>query len=74
MPTLDIPKYLIREKELVVIPKEEYKTLLKMRAQRIQEVVMTKAQKRALQNARKNLSKGKTLTLGELKQKLELTS
>lgn len=74
MPTLNIPKNLIREKELVVISKEEYDNLLKSRAKRIREVTMTAIQKRALRIAEKNLSKGKTLTIGELKQKLGIKS
>lgn len=70
MTTLTIPKALIREEELIVIPKKEYENLLRTRAQRIQEVTMNSIQKRALDASRKNLSKGKFLTIHELRHKL----
>ena len=74
MPTLDIPKNLIKTEELIVIPKEEYKALLKLRTQRIQEVEMNILQNKALRVARKNLSKSNFLTIGDLKRKLGIAN
>lgn len=70
MATLTIPRSLIKEEDLVVIPKSEYRHLLQFRAKRIEEAEMTPTTKMALLSARKNLSKGKFLTVGELRHKL----
>jgi len=74
MTTLTIPQSLIRERELVVIPKAEYESLLKTRMRKIEEIEMTNIQKRALIDARKNLSKGKFMTIGNLRHKLGIES
>ena len=70
MATLTIPKNLLREEDLVVIPKSEYKSLLQIRTKKIEEVKMTSITKKALMSARKNLSKNKFLNIGELRHKL----
>lgn len=70
MTTITIPKNLIKEKDLIVIPREEYKTLLRYKNKRILEVKLTKPQITRLKKIRSNLKKGKFLTIHELKQKL----
>lgn len=74
MPTLTIPKELTKKGELVIIPRKEYEEFLRFRRKALPEVSMTRAQKRSLMQARKNLAQGKYLTLDELKQKLEYTN
>lgn len=69
--TITIPSKLTSEKELVVIPLEEYQALMALK--QAYEFQPTSAQKRALERARKNRKKGDIFTLGELKQKLGLT-
>lgn len=70
--TITIPKNLSNGKELVIIPKEEYEAL--MRLKNVYEFQPTSVQKKALERARKNRKKGEIITLGELKQKLGLTN
>ena len=70
MPTLTIPRELVRSGELILIPRKEYDELLHFRMSSIREVDMTLAQKRALIRARKNLAAGEFLTPHELRQKL----
>ncbi len=74
MTTITIPENLIKEKELVIIPRREYEEFLHFRLKQIQEVELTSRQKQALVRARKNLSQGKFLTINELKQKLGFTN
>ena len=69
-----IPKKVSGGEELVVIPRKEYDELLEMRSKKIKEVSLTPRQKNALLQARKNLARGKYLTLNELKSKLGFTS
>lgn len=68
---ITIPRNLTNGKELVVIPKEEYEALMRLKS--VYEFQPTSIQKRALERARKNRKKGEVITLGELKQKLGLT-
>lgn len=68
---ITIPSNLTNGKELVVIPKEEYEALIRLKS--VYEFQPTSIQKRALEKARKNRKKGDTLTVRELKQKLGLT-
>ena len=70
MNTITIPKNLIKEKDLIIIPREEYKILLRYRNKRILEVELTKPQIIRLKKAKSNLKKDKFLTIHELKQKL----
>lgn len=67
MPTITISKNLIKD-DLVVIPRKEYESLLKLKA--IREFSPTAAQKKALRRAKRNFSRGKTLSYDELAQKL----
>ncbi len=70
MTTITIPKELSRKGELVIIPREDYEELLHFRLKNIKEVKMTPLQKRMLERARRNLRRGKFLTIHELKRKL----
>ena len=74
MAILTIPKRLIKENDLIIVPRKEYENLLKNRMRKIiEEAEITGTQKHALINARENLSKGKFLTIGELKRKMGFT-
>ena len=68
---ITIPGNLTNGQELVIIPKEEYEALMRLKS--VYEFQPTSIQKRALEKARKNRKKGDTLTVRELKQKLGLT-
>lgn len=71
MTTITIPKKLIKNDDLIIIPRKEYEKILDFRFKKIEkEVELTSVQKRTLIQARKNLSKGQFLTMYELKQKL----
>ncbi|MEK7170129.1 MAG: hypothetical protein AAB767_02475 [Patescibacteria group bacterium] len=72
MTIITIPKHLAH-KDLVLIPRKEYETLVRARVPRVfEEVAMTKAQKRAFERAERNFANGKSLTLNECKRKLGL--
>ncbi len=67
-----IPKKLTNGKELVVIPREEYESLIVLKE--IYEFFPTKTQKKILECARSNRAQGKVITLSELRRKLEITN
>ena len=69
MAVITIPQKITKGEELVVIPRQEYEGLLKLK--KIYEFQPTAAQKKALSQARKNRKKSNFLTLNELKEKLE---
>lgn len=68
--TITIPQKLTHGKELVVIPLEEYEALMELK--KIYQFKPTTAQRKSLEEARKNRRSGVTLTLNELKNKLGL--
>lgn len=73
MTVITIPKHLAN-KDLVLIPREEYEAMLQAQPPRVfKEVAMTKSQKRAFERAEQNYANGKSLTLDECKRKLGLT-
>jgi len=74
MTTITIPKELSKKGELVIIPRTEYDEFLRFRLKKIEEVIMTPLQKRMLERARRNLARGKFLTIYELKQKLGINN
>ncbi len=74
MVTITIPKKLMKNDDLVVVSRREYEEFLDFRLKKIKEVELTSLQKRALIRARKNLSKGKFLTIYELKQKMGIAN
>lgn len=69
--TLTIPSKLTNGKELVIIAREEYEALLGIR--NFIEFQPTSKQKKILQEARKNRTKERVITLNELKNDLGLT-
>ena len=69
MNTLTIPRNLIKNDDLVILPRKEYERLLST-AFLNKEVVLTLPQKKRLYSARENLSAGKSLTFNELRKKL----
>lgn len=72
MTTITIPKNLIKNDDLIVLPRKEYEKLLASRP--IIEFRPTVAEKKDLARARKNLARGNFLTINELKRKLGFTS
>lgn len=70
MTTITIPKKSTKSEELVAIPREEYEGFLQLR--KIYEFRSTAAQKKALEQSRKNRKQGKTMSLHELEKKLGL--
>lgn len=69
MKTFGIPQKLLKEKDIVVIPRKEYQELLFMK--RSLTFKPTRAERAALQKARSNFAKGKTLSLYEFRSTLE---
>jgi len=71
MTTITIPKELIKEEELVIIPRRKYEEFLRFQPlKKNKEFMITVFQKKRLEKARKNLAEGKYLTMHELKRKL----
>lgn len=73
MTTITIPKSSARKKELIAVPREEYEAytawLKRLKSSRVFDPTIS--DKRALQRARKNLAKGKALTLADLERELD---
>ncbi len=67
MPIAVIPKKVFSRGDLVIIPRKQYEELLEWKKE---EICLTPSQKRGLKQARKNMSRGKFMTINELKQKL----
>lgn len=68
MPTLTIPRKLIQNDDLVIVPRKEYEALKELR--KTAEFAPTAAQRAALSKAEQNLKAGKTLSYHELVRKL----
>lgn len=68
MTTITIPKKLVQQGELILIPRKEYEEFLRFK--RIQTFRPTVFQKHALAKARRDFRKGKCLTLIELHRAL----
>lgn len=68
MNTITIPRRIIKDDDLVVMPRKDYEDLLEFK--KIQEFIPTAAQKRSLVKAEANLRKGKTLKYNDLVRKL----
>ena len=63
-----IPKALSRMGDLVLVPRKEYESFLKLK--KIREFTPTMADRKALRRAERNLKKGKSLSYNELVRKL----
>ena len=70
MNTVTIPKKITKEKDVVVILREEYEKLLE---HQIPEFTPTAAEKRDVARARRNRARGNYFTIDELKRKLDFT-
>lgn len=71
MDTITIPKKIASKGDLVIMSRKEYEALLEFK--KFREFSPTAAQKKALTKARKNLARGKYLTLGKLRHELGFT-
>ena len=76
MPTITIPKTLIKEKELVLIPRKEYDKLLQLKdfektyIHKHREIKITPHQKSIFKKAERRIASGEFYTINELKSKL----
>lgn len=68
MNVLTIPKSLIKNDDLVILPRRDYEVLLGFRKTR--EIALTPALKRIIIQARKNRKGGNFLSFNELRNKL----
>ena len=57
-----------QKRDFLAMPRKEYKALLRL--SKVQEFTPTSAQKRALRKAESNFRQGKTLSYGEVLEKL----
>lgn len=67
---ITIPKELSKKGELVVIPRSEYEEFLRLKKV-IPLVKPTLSEKKAIQTGRKEIQKGKYITLKQLKDEME---
>lgn len=74
MNIITIPKELIKEGELVLIPRKQLEELIKMSKKTSEEIELTSLQKKALSLARSNKKLGKFLNFDELKNKLGIAN
>lgn len=58
MTTITIPKKIIKEEELMAIPRKEYQEFLDWQKQIIKGGSLNKSEKRALAEARKEMKRG----------------
>lgn len=65
-----IPRELLKKGELVIMPRSEYEEFLRLKKV-IPLVEQTLSEKKAIQVGRKEIQKGKYLTLKQLKNELE---
>lgn len=72
MATITIPKNLIKNDDLIIIPRKEYEEFYQWKeaARTFKTFTPTAAQKKDLARARKNRAQGNFLTINELKHKL----
>jgi len=73
MATITIPKKITKGEELVVISRKEYEEFLRLRKV-IPLVELTPSQKRDLEQARKEFSRGEYITLKQLENELGIAS
>ena len=72
MPTITIPKNLIKNDDLIIVPRKEYEALFDFK--KIKEFTPTDLEKRALKQAEENFKQGRTLSYNELIRRLGFTS
>jgi len=71
MSIITIPRQLIREKELVLIPKKEYEELLDWKKGSFRVVKPTKAELKAIERGRREVRLGKYESWEKVKYELE---
>lgn len=69
MATITIPKQLVKKGDLVLLPRSEYEEFLHWK-ESVKTFKPTAAEKKALREARRDLSQGNYITLEELKNEL----
>lgn len=67
---LTIPKNLVKKEDLVIIPRSEYEDYLRLK-KIIPTVKLNKSEKKSVSEGRKEIKKGKYITITELKNELE---
>lgn len=72
MSVITIPKQLVRNDDLVVIPKKEYEELLGWKNRSFKTVKPTKADLKIMARGRNEVARGDYVTLEELKKELGL--
>lgn len=70
MNAITIPKNLIRNDDLVIIPRREYEEFLSYKLKIPKEANITSFQRKIINKARQRIAKGKFFTLNEFKSKL----
>lgn len=72
MTTITIPKELVKNKELIAVPRHLYDEFIEWqeKMKSVRTFKPTAAEKKALAKARKNYSKGKYMTMAQLKHEL----
>ncbi len=75
MTTITIPKELAERKDLVAVPRQEYDKFVEWqeKIKSTRTFKLTPAQKRDLEQARKDYKQGKYITLEELEHELGIT-
>lgn len=69
MSTITIPKNLIKNDDLVILPKKEYENLINKRV--IPVARLTSSERNSLHQSRKEMARGEYITLEELEHDLE---
>lgn len=72
MPTITIPRQLVKDRDLVVVPRAAYKQFLfwLRETKSVKFFKPTVLEKKALQRSRRNFAKGAYTTLDKLKNEL----
>lgn len=73
MNTITIPKNLIKNDDLVIVPRKEYENLLS-RQKMIPVARLSLSEKKLLEKARKEMDRGEYLTLKELEHDLGIAN
>ena len=72
MNIITIPKNIAKQGDLVIISRKEYEALLHGKKGKIKEITLTPAQRKDLEQGRKELKERKTLSIHDLRRELGL--
>lgn len=64
------PKTLMKEKNLVLIPRKEYEHLRRLSSRAVPEIKLTNTQEKAIRESERELKRGDYLTLAEIEHEL----